>query len=112
MKKTMYVFAAVMMIQCLTACGSVTQESKTEDIFRPTLDTSGKCHINVTGGYDNFASTYKELVSVCREFRKKGYENPMMGYTAQEKTSLYTLISYPLFCSTVANDAEAVKKTE
>ena len=227
MKRIMCVFAAVMMLQSLTACGYVGQEAKTEDIFRPTLDTSGKCHINVAGGYDNFEaletefdrfneyypnvelvytkiddynnmvgtvlngndapdiyinnswmygreqykdsidhaenladpaldldlscirsnillktdddtlpmvpvfsstygmlvnddlfkkeslaipSTYEELVSVCREFRKKGYENPMMGYTAQEKTSLYTLISYPLFCSTVASDAEAVKQ--
>ena len=227
MKKTMYVFAAIMMLQSLTACGYVKQESKTDDIFRPTLDTSGKCHINVAGGYDNFEaletefdrfneyypnvelvytkiddynnmvgtvlngndapdiyvnnswmygreqykdsidhaenladpaldldlscirsnillktddgslpmvpvfsstygmlvnddlfkkegltipSTYEELVSVCHEFRKKGYENPMMGYTAQEKTSLYTIVSYPLFCSTVASDAEAVKK--
>ncbi len=54
MKRIMCVFAAVLMLQSLTACGNVKQESKTEAIFRPTLDTSGKCHINVAGGYDNF----------------------------------------------------------
>ncbi|MCR5591795.1 MAG: extracellular solute-binding protein, partial [Lachnospiraceae bacterium] len=26
-------------------------------------------------------STYKELVEVCDAFRKKGYENPMMGFS-------------------------------
>ena len=55
-------------------------------------------------------TTYKELVAVCDEFRKKGYENPMMGFTNEETTSLFSLISYPFFCRTVADDAEAVKK--
>ena len=54
--------------------------------------------------------TYEELMSVCESFREKGYANPLMGFCQKEKTSLFTLISYPYFCSTVANDAEAVKK--
>ena len=55
-------------------------------------------------------STYKELVEVCNDFRKKGYENPMMGFSKEETTSLFSLAGYPLFCGTVAKDAEAVKK--
>ena len=55
-------------------------------------------------------TTYKELVDVCDAFRKKGYENPLMGFTQQETTSLFSLTIYPFFCETVANDAEAVKK--
>ncbi|MCR5847269.1 MAG: ABC transporter substrate-binding protein [Lachnospiraceae bacterium] len=34
-------------------------------------------------------TTYKELVSVCEAFREKGYENPMMGFSKEEKTSLF-----------------------
>ena len=55
-------------------------------------------------------TTYEELVAVCNAFREKGYENPMMGFTNEETTSIFTLTSYPFFCGTVANDAEAVKK--
>jgi len=55
-------------------------------------------------------TTYKELVDVCAAFRKKGYANPLMGYSVKETTSLFTLSIYPYFCGTVANDAEAVKK--
>ena len=55
-------------------------------------------------------TTYQELVKVCGEFRKKGYESPVMGFTKEETTSLFSLASYPFFCGTVADDAEAVKK--
>ncbi len=54
--------------------------------------------------------TYQELVNVCDEFRKRGYENPMMGFSNKETTSLFTLTIYPFFCETVSKDAEAVKK--
>ena len=55
-------------------------------------------------------STYKELVDVCKAFRDKGYKSPLMGFSKEETTSLYTLSIYPYFCGTVAHDAEAVKK--
>ena len=55
-------------------------------------------------------TTYKELVEVCEAFSKKGYKSPIMGFTKEETTSLFTLTAYPYFCETVANDAEAVKK--
>ena len=55
-------------------------------------------------------TTYKELVDVCNAFREKGYENPMMGFSKEETTSVFTVTAYPYFCETVADDAEAVKK--
>ena len=54
--------------------------------------------------------SYQELVDVCNAFREKGYENPLMGFSKEETTSVFTLTSYPFFCETVADDAEAVKK--
>ena len=55
-------------------------------------------------------TTYQELVKVCDALREKGYKSPMMGFTNEETTSLFTLTIYPFFCGTVANDEEAVKK--
>ena len=55
-------------------------------------------------------TTYQELVAVCNAFREKGYENPMMGFSKEETTSLFTLTIYPFFCGTLAQDEEAVKK--
>ena len=58
----------------------------------------------------NVPTTYQELIEVCKAFREKGYENPLMGFSKEETTSLYTLTIYPFFCGTVADDEEAVKK--
>ncbi len=58
----------------------------------------------------NVPTTYKELVDVCDAFRKKGYDNPIMGFINEETTSLFTLTTYPFFCGTVADDQEAIKK--
>ena len=55
-------------------------------------------------------TTYKELVEVCKAFRDKGYENPLMGYSNEETTSFYTLATYPYFFETVADNKEAVEK--
>ena len=55
-------------------------------------------------------ATYKELVEVCDAFYEKGYKNPMMGYSKEETTSLFTVMVYPFFCGAVADDADAVKK--
>ena len=55
-------------------------------------------------------TTYEELVEVSKAFREKGYENPVMGFTNEETTSLFTLAAYPFFCETIADDAEAVEK--
>ena len=55
-------------------------------------------------------TTYEELVEVCKAFSEKGYENPMMGFSNEETTSLFTLTPYPFFCETMADDADAVEK--
>ncbi|ETP72687.1 ABC-type sugar transport system, periplasmic component [Lachnospiraceae bacterium JC7] len=227
MKKSMCMPLMVMMILALTACGPGKKGAATEEGFKPSLDTSLSCNINVSGGYDNFEAleaefvrfneyypnvelkftkvddynnmigtvlkgndapdiyvnnswmygreqykdsidhaedlsdpalgldlncirsniilntddgtlpmvpvfsntygmlvnndlfekeglkvpaTYHELVEVCDAFRKKGYKNPMMGFSKEEKTSLFTVTIYPFFCGTVADDAEAVRK--
>ena len=55
-------------------------------------------------------TTYPELVAVCAAFREKGYKSPVMGFSREETTSLFTVTIYPFFCGTVASDAEALKK--
>ena len=55
-------------------------------------------------------TTYQELVTVCGALREKGYESPLMGFTNEEKTSLFTLTIYPFFCGSVADDSAAVEK--
>ncbi|MBQ8963833.1 MAG: carbohydrate ABC transporter substrate-binding protein [Clostridia bacterium] len=227
MRKTTRVVLAVLMILGLTVCGSWRPAAKAEEDFRPALDTSTNCAINVIGGYNNFEAleaefdrfnafypnvklmftkiddynnmvgmvlngnnapdiyvnynwmygrdqysasidhaenladpalaldldcirgniilntddgtlpmipvfsntygmlvnndlfekeglsvptTYSELVDVCDAFREKGYKNPMMGFSKEETTSLFTVSIYPFFCATVAQDAEAVQK--
>ncbi len=52
--------------------------------------------------------TYSELVEVCNALRERGYENPLMGFTNEETTSLFTLSIYPYFCGSIAQDPEAV----
>lgn len=227
MKKTICMLLAVLMIVGMTACGAKKQEATTEKGFRPSLETSVRCHISVVGNYNNFESleaefdrfneyypnvelaftkiddynnmigtvlngndapdiyvnfswmygreqykasidhaedlanhalgldldcirsniilktedgtlpmvpvfsntygmlvnndlfekeglsiptTYQELLAVCDAFREKGYENPMMGFSNKETTSLFSLTAYPFFCATIAQDEKAVKK--
>ena len=226
MKKIMCIFLSVLTAMELASCGSVNQNTSTDQGFKPSLDASTKCHIYVAGGYDNFEAleaefdrfneyypnveltytkiddynnmigtvlngndapdiyvnyswmygreqyqssidhaedlsdpslgldldcirgnillktddgtlpmvpvfsntygmlvnndlfekeglkvptTYAELVEVCNAFREKGYEYPIMGFSNEEKTSLFTLSIYPYFCGTVAQDAQAVE---
>ena len=226
MKKIMLVSLALLMTLGLAACGSEKQETKTEEGFQPSLDTSAECQINVAGNYDNFEAlevefdrfneyypnveltfrkvddynnmigtvlngndapdiyvnhswmygrdqyqssidhaedladpalgldldcirsniilntgdgtlpmvpvfsntygmlvnsdlfekeslsvptTYEELKAVCDALREKGYESPVMGFSNEETTSLFTVTTYPFFCATVADDAEAVE---
>ena len=54
--------------------------------------------------------TYQELLDVCKAFRDKGYESPLMGFSQKETTSLYTLAAYPYFCGSIAGDDAAVDK--
>ena len=61
MKKTTCVVLAVLMILGLTVCGSQWQAAKAEEGFRPSLDTSIDCQINVIGGYSNFEALEAEF---------------------------------------------------
>ena len=61
MKKTTRMFLAVLMIISLAACGSEKQETVTEEGFKPALDTSASCQINVAGGYNNFEALEAEF---------------------------------------------------
>jgi len=227
MKRTICIITALLLILNLTACVSKKQEAAPEKGFKPALDTSASCHINVAGGYSNFEAlevefdrfnkyypkveltytkvddyvnmigtvlegndapdiyvnyswmygrdqyknsikyaedladpalgldldcirpniilktddgtlpmlpvfsntygmlvnldlfekeglsvpkTYQELAAVCKAFREKGYQSPLMGFSKEETTSIFTVTSYPFFCGVVANDAEAVSK--
>lgn len=47
-------------------------------------------------------------MEVCDALRAKGYDSPIMGFSNEETTSLFTLSAYPYFCGTVAGDAQAV----
>ena len=53
-------------------------------------------------------TTYTELVEVCNTLSERGYDSPIMGFSREETTSLFTLSIYSYFCGTVAQDAEAV----
>ena len=60
---------------------------------------------------ENLADPALNLNLDCiRSNIKKGYANPIMGYAQDETTSIYTVIGYPYFCETVAEDPEAVEK--
>ena len=53
-------------------------------------------------------TTFQELLDVCAAFREKGYESPMMGYSAKSNGSLMNTISYPIFAGTLAGHPETV----
>ena len=57
----MYVLLAVLMILGLSVHDAVWQEAKAEGTFRPALDTSVGCKINVIGGYSNFEALEAEF---------------------------------------------------
>ena len=61
MKKIICVFCAVLMILSLTVHSSQWQEAKAEEGFRPALDSSVSCQINVIGGYSNFEALEAEF---------------------------------------------------
>ncbi len=53
-------------------------------------------------------STLQELLDVCASFREKGYESPMMGYSAKSNGSLMNTVAYPVFAGTLAKNPEKV----
>ena len=61
MKKTLCAVLAVLMVLGLTFCDLQWRGAKAEEGFRPALDTSIDCHINVIGGYSNFEALEAEF---------------------------------------------------
>ena len=55
-------------------------------------------------------TTYQELVDVCVALHGKGYTSPIMGFSKEETTSIFTVAAYPYFCETVADDETAIEK--
>lgn len=55
-------------------------------------------------------TTYEELVKACSDLEAKGYDNPLMGFSLSETTSVFTLATYPVFCESIADDQEAIDK--
>ena len=53
-------------------------------------------------------TTLQELLDVCASFREKGYENPMMGYSAKSSNSLMHIVAYSAFAGTLAQHPEMV----
>jgi len=53
-------------------------------------------------------ATLQELFDVCASFREKGYENPMMGYSATSSGCLMNIVAYPIFAGTLAEHPEMV----
>ena len=53
-------------------------------------------------------ATLTELMSVCEEFRNKGYASPMMGYSLESSGCFMNTVAYPLFTATLAENPEAL----
>lgn len=53
-------------------------------------------------------TTLQELLDVCASFREKGYESPMMGYSASPSSSLMNTLVYSIFAGTLAAHPEMV----
>jgi multiple sugar transport system substrate-binding protein len=53
-------------------------------------------------------TTMAELLTVCEELKKKGYDSPMMGYSAKSSSCLMYTISYPMFVATLAKNPQAL----
>ena len=63
MKKRICMLLVLLMILGLAGCGSEKKKEETteENGFKPALDTSVSCSINVAGGYDNFEALEAEF---------------------------------------------------
>ena len=54
--------------------------------------------------------TWKELMNVCEEFKKKGYSSPMMGYSLKESSCFMYTVAYPMFVATLEENQDALEK--
>ncbi len=53
-------------------------------------------------------TTWTELMSVCEEFKSKGYSSPMMGYSLDSSSSLMNTVAYPMFAVTLSENPDAI----
>ena len=53
-------------------------------------------------------TTWSELISVCEEFRAKGYDSPMMGYSLKSSSCFMYTVAYPMFIATLSENPEAL----
>lgn len=53
-------------------------------------------------------TTFSELLAVCEELQKRGYDSPMMGYSLKSSSCFMNTVSYPLFVATLAKNPQAL----
>jgi multiple sugar transport system substrate-binding protein len=53
-------------------------------------------------------TTFRELLDVCAAFIEKGYDSPMMGYSADANGCLMNIVAYPVFAAALAEKPETV----
>ncbi len=54
-------------------------------------------------------TTWTELLDVCKAFKSKGYESPMMGYSLEASGSFMNTLAYPMFVATLAKNPKALE---
>ena len=54
-------------------------------------------------------TTWEELLAVCEAFRGKGYDSPIMGYSATSSGCLMNILVYPEVVAALAGDAEKLQ---
>ena len=54
-------------------------------------------------------TTWTELLDVCKAFKSKGYDSPMMGYSLDASSSFMNTLAYPMFVATLAKDPKALE---
>ncbi|MBQ9009973.1 MAG: carbohydrate ABC transporter substrate-binding protein [Clostridia bacterium] len=54
--------------------------------------------------------TYPELLQVCSEFQKKGYQSPVMCYLGEASQTSLISFGLPVFCGSIYQEEGAVEK--
>ena len=52
--------------------------------------------------------TWDGLLDTCKQFKDKGYKNPMMGYSLKSSGCLMYIVAYPMFAATLAENPDAL----
>ena len=53
-------------------------------------------------------ATWTELINVCGEFQKKGYSDPMLGYSQGSSSCFMYTVAYPMFAASLSEDPDAL----